>query len=229
MEDHVDYPLVSAIMLAGRASTQDIISAIANFKQQTYPYKELIIVNNAKTQFDAAALNIQATRDVFLVDTPFHLSTGMARNYGIAAANGRIIAQHDHNYWYAPNRLESQIATMANNEAQIVVLTSTLSYSFGSGRASYHKNDKEAILNTMVCVRPAGIDYPNIDKQEELGFIERMQQAGARLISMSAPELACYLYLTDRDRITKPVKCELSNDHFKLIKKILKDRNKIHI
>lgn len=217
-----DYPLVSAIMLAGRTSLPDVLSAIDCFRKQTYPYKELIIVNNAKTQFDAASLNIQAEKDVFLVDTPFHLATGMARNYGIAAANGRILAQFDPNYWYAPNRLESQVATLAGNEAQIIVLASTLAYSFGSGRATYNQNDKQAVLSTMLCVRPSGIDYPNVDRQEELGFLERMQQAGARLISMPAPELGCHLYLTDRDRITKPINCGLSSEHFKLIKKIVK-------
>lgn len=222
-DESTSWPLVSAIMLAGRTTKADILSAIRCFRDQTYPYKELIIVNNAPTQFDAVSLNIQAERDIFMVDTPFHLSTGMARNYGIAAANGRILAQFDPDHWFAPNRLESQIATMAENGSQVSVLTSTLSYSFGSGRATYLQNDKQVVLNTIVFVRPHSIDYPNIDKQEELGFLEKLQKVGIQILSMSAPELACKLYLTDGERIKKPVNCGLSPEHFKLIKKIVKN------
>ena len=75
-----EYPLISAIMLAGRVQLEDILTCIECFKAQTYPYKELIIVNNTKTQYEAATLELQAEKDVFIVDTPTELSAGMARS-----------------------------------------------------------------------------------------------------------------------------------------------------
>jgi hypothetical protein len=209
-------------MLAGRTPLHDVLAAIDNFRHQTYPYKELIIVNNARSQLAASELNIQASRDVFMVDTPFYLSTGIARNYGIAAANGQILAQWDPEFWFAPNRIEAQVATMAQDEAQVVVLAETMSYSFGSGRASYWTNDKRAVLNTMLFVRPTGIDYPNIEKQEELGMLERLQKAGGRVISMPSPELACRLSLTDGERVLTPVNSGLTSPHLKVLKSILR-------
>ncbi len=217
-----EYPLVSAIMLAGRTSIEDVLIAIDCFKAQTYPYKELIIVNNAKTQFDAAALNIKADREIFLADTPLQYFAGMARNYGIAAANGQILAQFDPDFWYAPNRIEAQVATLAENRAQVAILNSTLCYSFMSGRASYMTNERQAILNTMVCIRPPNIDYPNINKQEELGFLEKMIKAEMSVISLPAPNLACKLFLTNGERTYKPINNGLSKDDFKLVKKIAK-------
>ncbi len=223
MDTEEDFPLVSAILLAGRASITDTLKAIHCFTQQTYKQKELIIVNNAKNHFDATALNIQAQKDIFLIDTPYPLSAGMARNYGISAANGQILAQFDPDYWYAPNRIESQIATIAANEVHVAILSETLAYSYISGRASYQTNDRKAILNTMVFVRPSNIDYPNTEKQEELGLLLKMQEAGMQIISMPSPELACKIYPSNES--PKPQNCGLLSSHFKIIKKMIKQRS----
>ncbi len=228
MADQDPYPLVSCVLLAGRISKQDLHAAIDCFKAQTYPYKELVIVNNAPSQFAASELNIKAEKDVVLIDTPLQLFAGMARNYGIATANGQIIAQFDADYWHAPNRLETQILSLAENEAHISILNHTLNYSTISGRASYNENDKKAILGTMVFIRPDKIDYPNIDKQEELGLLERMIQANMKIISSNNPELACKLCLTKLERTYKPVNCGLSKDHFKLVKRIVKNQSNHH-
>lgn len=219
-----EFPLVSAIMLAGRTALPDVLAAINCFQAQTYPYKELIIVNNAKNQFDAAALNIQAQRNVALIDTPYPFFAGMARNFGISTANGRILAQFDPDYWYAPNRLEAQIATIASEQATVSVLASTLQYSFVSGRASYQQNDRNAILGTMVFVRPQNIDHPNLDKQEELGLLEKLQNAGGKVVSLPTPELACKWCYTSGDRAKKAQNVNLTKPHFEVVKKILKTR-----
>jgi glycosyltransferase involved in cell wall biosynthesis len=215
-----EYPLVSAILLAGQTPFSAIKATIACFQAQTYPYKELIIVNNAPTHFKAVSLNLTAERDIFLIDTPMELSAGMARNYGIAAANGQILAQFDSDFWHAPTRLESQIATLATNEAQVVVLATTLSHSFISGRSSYHTNPKNAILNTMVFLRPTQIDYPNVEKHEELGLLNKLQHIGYSTISMPVPDLACKLYHSSTS--SKPYNDGVSSEQFKLIKKIVK-------
>ncbi len=219
-----EFPLVSAIMLAGRTALSDILAAIACFQAQTYPHKELVIVNNAKNQFDAAALNIQAQRNVALIDTPYPFFAGMARNFGISAANGRILAQFDPDYWYAPHRLETQIAMLAKEEAAVVVLASTLQYSNVSGRASYQQNDRNAILGTMVFIRPQNLDYPNIDKQEELGLLQKFQDGGAKVVAMPTPELACKMCYTAGKRVLKPQNAGLTKAHYEMVKKLLRAR-----
>lgn len=222
-----EYPLVSAIMLAGQCPLEDVLAGIRCFKAQTYPYKELIIINNTKTQFDASALNIHAQKDIFIVDTPIGLAAGMARNYGISAANGQILAQFDADYYFSPKRLEAQIATLAQNEAHVSVLTETLQYSFVSGRVSYNRNDRQAILGTMVLIRPRDLDYPNVNKNEEKGFLEKLIKAELKVISIPKADLACKLCLTKHERIfTICNPNDLSNPHLKLVKQMLKDRGK---
>lgn len=218
-----NYPLVSAIMLAGRHKADDIVSCVDCFSNQTYPYKELIIVNNAKNQFQASELNIEATRDVFLIDTPYKLSAGLARNYGISAANGRILAQFDADYWHHPQRLELQIAALASEEAHISVLAKTMEYSYYSGIAKYQINEKNAILNTMVFTRPADIDYPNSEKGEELGILNKLIQTGRKVVSLDQSSLACKLYFHgDNTEIRND---GLSKADSKVLQKLLKNRH----
>lgn len=222
MEEQIDYPLVSCIMLAGRCPIDDVLVAIKCFQAQTYPYKELIIINNAKTQFEASNLNIGAQKDVFIVDTPAGLTAGMARNYGIAAANGQILAQFDADYYHSPIRLEAQIATLAKNEAHVSIFAETLQYSFISGRASYYQNDHKAILGTMVLVRPQNIDYPNVDKNEEKGFLDKLIKAGLKTISIDKTDIVCKLCLTKYERIYKISGHDgVSINHVKCIRHIL--------
>ncbi len=219
-QENLEWPLVSAIMLAGKMPLAAIKNAVTCFRAQTYPYKELIIVNNAPTQFEASALNLRAERDVMVVDTATHYSAGMARNYGISTANGRILAQFDADYWHAPDRLESQVATLAQNGANVVVLTQTFRYSFISGRASLLTNTRNAILGTMLFVRPQGLDYPNANKQEELGLLEKFQQAQGKVISMPTPHLMCKLCGTPGK--VKPTNIDLPKESFVMLRKALR-------
>lgn len=216
-----EYPLVSALMIVRRPRVKRLLRAIDCFKAQTYPYKELIIINNARTQFEASELNIEAQSDVFMVDTPSELVTGQARNYAISAANGQILAQFDMDCWHSPERLEAQIATMANNSAHICVLSKCLQYSFNSGRGSYWTNSKDAILNTMVFSRPANIDYPQVEKNEELGLLNRLLQAGLNVIAMDKPELVCKFHFSDSPTYSLETST-LSKGHEKVVKKAIK-------
>jgi glycosyltransferase involved in cell wall biosynthesis len=190
-----DFPLISAIMLVGRVHKNVIAGAVKCFKSQTYPNKELIIVNNARTQYEAAGLNIIAQDDVFIIDTPAQLSAGMARNYGIQAANGQILAQFDADYWHHPERLSTQVASLAINEAQICMLSSVAKHSFYTGNSGIYSNNKEVILGTMVFIRPREIDYNDQDKNEEFSILEKMIRNNHKPINISDSELCCKLFI----------------------------------
>ena len=196
--NETDYPLVSAIMLAGRTPLELVQAAIKSFVAQTYPYKELIIINNASSQYKAAELEISARKNVYLMDTPVELSAGMARNYGISAANGKIMAQYDPCFYHNPKRLESQIVSLVQHEADVSILTETLTYSFITNNAGRYSNALNAILGTMVFIRPAEIDYDDTVKNEEYSLLHKMKNRGAKLISMAAPELMLRWYYGSR-------------------------------
>lgn len=215
-----DIPLVSAIMLAGRQPIFNVLKAVECFKAQSYPHKELIIVNNANNQYEAASFNVAASDNVFIIDTPTKLHAGMARNYGIRAANGQILAQFDADYWHDPERLSTQIAIMAENQAHVCMLANTLKYSFYSGNASICQNKKQVVLATMVFIRPKDIDYPDIDKNEEFGILEKMLRNEYSSIAINNTELCCKLFMADK-KILKPFNNGLNKSQFSTIKKII--------
>lgn len=216
-----EYPLISSIMIVQKPDLTKLDLAINNFTDQTYPYKELIIVNNSNTQLEASEITIKARKNVFLLDTPNKCSAGQARNYGISACNGQILAQFDMDCWHDPKRLEIQVATMAENGAHICMLSKALSYSFNSGRASYWENEKKAILNTMVFARPSQIDYPDYFKNEEFGILNKMTQSNMGAISIEKPELVCKLHFSN-DPITSIAITEINEEHSDIINKIIK-------
>lgn len=219
-----EYPLVSCIMLVGQVLTPDILRCVDCFRTQTYPHKELIIVNNAKDQhlgyMSPEILDLPASDDIIIINTPYELSAGAARNVGVESASGQIMAQFDTNYWYSPNRLSAQIATMANEKAHICVLARTLQYSYISGRASIFQNRQNAILGTMIWIGDGQIEYPNLSHGEEYGILRRMLQQGMQPIAIDKPELCCKLVLTSQERQFVPNNIDLTAEQFAIITSI---------
>lgn len=220
-----EYPLVSAIMLAGHLPAQDIVAGVRCFLQQTYPYKELIVVNNAMTQFEAGAFNLRAERNVFLIDTPAYVTAGMARNFGINAANGRILAQFDADHWFDKDRLALQVAALGEHQVQASMLSSSMSYSYATGRASHAIQPQGFVPHSLVFLRPEGIDYPDAIKAEEIGLIDRLHAAGWRFATIDRPTMACKLRFTRGEQITKPTGI-LPKAELQAIRGLLKQRAK---
>lgn len=184
-----EYPLISAIMLVCHKDHKYVHRAIKCFEDQNYPYKELLIVNNCDTQLQASELSLDARPNVYMLDTPLKLTAGMAKNYGLSACNGQIIAQFDCDCYHAPDRLLKQAIALFENNASICVLTKCLKYSYISGQAGYWSNDQNAILNSMMYIRPKNIDYENLDKQEEKSLMQRMLSNNLNAVSLLMPEL----------------------------------------
>lgn len=215
----MDIPLISAISI-----TQDtnINSTIECFKKQTYPNKELIIVNNSKNQLEASKFNIKAEKFVFIIDTPSKLTAGMARNYGVSAANGQIIAQFDTDTWHHPARLASQAAMLG--ESQLVLLSKYLSYSYVSGRVGFYRNPSDVVLNSMVYWRMKGVDFPNQEKHEEAIFVSRLMESGYKADILDNPELCCKIYRCGVD-VRKPV-YPVDFGYKKIIKSVIRDTSR---
>ncbi len=183
-------PLVSAIMLAGQSTIRDVLGCIEDFKSQTYKNKELIIVNNAKSQFAASELNIATQKSVFLVDTPTHFNAGTARNYGASIAKGEIIIQFDPDFWHARRRIEIQVANIFKQSAHASMLNSTYNYSFWSNTVRKSANAMNIAPNTLAYLKQPNLQYPDINKNEELGLLQNLRQMSGKIITVNMPELA---------------------------------------
>ena len=215
-----DYPLVSCITLAGNHSITEIRKTIEQFNNQTYPYKELIVVNNCKTQSAASDLVLEASPNVFIIDTPKYFGAGMARNYGIMSANGQILAQFDINYWHSPDRIQSQVSALTTG-AHICLLSSIITFSGYSNTARLFKNNRAAVLNTMVFIRPKDIDYDDVESNEESSIMQKMMNQGFKPIALDAPELCCKIEIPDNYKAKKLTFEDLTKKQTALIKSIV--------
>ena len=194
-----EYPLISAIMLAGDNQQKDIDNAVECFKNQSYPNKELILVDDKLQHISDPGDN-----EVKLATPEAKLSSGMARNYALSLINGHIIVQFEPYYWYAANRITAQFAGMLKEESHICVLSSVVQYSVVSGAARLVTNRQNIILDTMMFVRSL-IVYQDIEFGVELAILKQMISAGMKAITLNSPELCCRLCLTKHGRTSEVV------------------------
>lgn len=203
-----ELPLVSAIMLTGRMPQWQVQLAVNCFANQTYPNKELIIINNAESQLQASALDLvlpvlEGRAIAHIVDTEQLMSAGMCRNYGISAASGNILVQFDAHCWHSPYRIAEQLESLSKHESHMCMLTHALEYSYGSGLATYWSNRKRFLPNTMMTMRPKDDDYADVDKAEELSLLGKLIKSGYRPIALERPQLVCRMHYSAHQQIKR--------------------------
>jgi len=98
-----------------------VAQAIAYFRRQDYPARELVIVHHddADLPQGAAAPGIRIVR-------PRQTSIGGMRNAAVEAARGDIIAHWDDDDWHGPRRLGRQAAPIVKGIADLTGLNDTL-------------------------------------------------------------------------------------------------------
>ena len=103
-------PLVS-VVLATRERPRFLPLALAGYRQQTYPHRELIVVDDGE-QFPVAEAEVSAAGGRLLRVAP-GTPLGSKLNTGIAAARGHLIQKMDDDDWYAPGFLAAMVAALA--------------------------------------------------------------------------------------------------------------------
>ena len=113
--------------------------AIALFRRQTYPNRELIIVDDGADAIadlipDEATLRGEGAA-IRYVRLDGRRTLGQKRNFGVEAAQGPIIAHWDDTAWCAPWRLSYQLGALVQREADGCGLDSLLQYDPPAGAA----------------------------------------------------------------------------------------------
>jgi glycosyltransferase involved in cell wall biosynthesis len=114
----MDLPFVSMI-LTTRDRPGLLPVAIACYRQQTYPHKELIVVDDGERfPVDADALRAVGGRLVRVApDTPL----GVKLNRGIEAARGPLCQKMDDDDWYAPGFLASMVLALMEHRREVCI------------------------------------------------------------------------------------------------------------
>lgn len=118
---NTSWHLVSIIMAAFN-SERTIGQAIESVQSQTYPYWELIVVDDSSSDHTASIVREFADRDprIRLFSNPQNLGASYARKYGLQQAQGAWIAILDSDDIWASEKLEKQIALQQRTGAELL-------------------------------------------------------------------------------------------------------------
>lgn len=193
-----NYPLISCICIS-QNRPQQLLRAIVNFEQQSYPNKELVV------SYPSHDLDTKKLMDRILKISHLKIvilcresdgSLGRIRNQAVAAAHGSYICTWDDDDWYHPERLKHQMALLQNSKLiyQACVLREII---------LYDRNHKTAFLSaaynwsgTLLCKKDLVVQYPYQDtnRLEDSPLIEHLETQKLLLPIKGSYYLYVYIY-----------------------------------
>lgn len=108
--------LVSVIVPAYNAE-KTIGTALRGLVQQSWPFLEVIVVDDASTDGTVAVVEkwVQQDARIRLLKQPTNQGAYITRNVGLNQSNGDYITVHDSDDWSHPQKIEQQILPLLEN------------------------------------------------------------------------------------------------------------------
>jgi UDP:flavonoid glycosyltransferase YjiC (YdhE family)/GT2 family glycosyltransferase len=184
-------PRISCLMVThGRAHLA--LRAIHCFRTQTYPNRELIIVDDDPDDRLARALpDINDPRIVHIRLPDEGRTLGDLRNVAVQHASGTFIAQWDDDDLSDPERLAIQMAAINTFHAEACMLQRhTL---WWPERRRMAVSNRRAWEGSLLCARARLPRYPDLPKGEDTPVVEQIVRT-ARVALLDAPQLYTYVF-----------------------------------
>lgn len=185
-----DLPLVSAMMVTKNRSELAKCS-VRCFLNQTYPTKELVIIDDGDD--DRLAIFVQELNDpqvrIFRLP-PEGKSLGELRNLAKLQARGEFVAQWDDDDLSDPQRLAMQMAAILLHQVDACLLQRHMVW--------YPHQQRLAISSfrqwesSFICRKNKVADYPDLRKGEDTPVIEQI--TAGRYLWLDYPELYIYTF-----------------------------------
>lgn len=174
----MNYPLVSMVMITGKAVERQpfAIAAMRSYCQQTWPNKELVIINDGAEPLCKSTETEILTCPVREFMVPKQPTLGDLRNIGLEVARGDWIMQADDDDWSHPFRLERQMHHAKPGLA--LVLAYQIRYSFPRNSAYVYMNKRDGIAGTILHPRTK-LRYESLERSEDSIFLRAMQKPRA--------------------------------------------------
>ena len=181
-------PSVSVLMPTMRP--ENVVQCLDNFKKQTYPEKELILILNNAT-FDLESIREQ-TDDVPNVQV-LHIegptSLGDCLNRGIAASSGDYVAKMDDDDYYGERYLSDSVLAARFSDAEVVGKGSFFMYFEDTDTTALAEVAREHTFThfvtggTMFIRSDVARRFPfdAISLREDTNFLHAVAQAGCRI------------------------------------------------
>ena len=180
-------------MVTGLPGRQALASAaIRSFQSQTYPNKELVIINDGNPV--PGELLDSRIREVLVPGQP-KLALGTLRNIGLQQARGDWIMQWDDDDYYHQERIAAQMRARRGDNC--VLLRSQMRFSFLSNAAfvfNWRYRSVPGIPGSILHPRRPELAYRAEGRAEDEHFIQDYFDRGTIVIENGANRLA-HIYL----------------------------------
>lgn len=192
-------PLVSCIMPTYNRRAF-IGLALSCFREQTYPNRELIVVDDGT---DPVADLVRGDPQIRYFRVPARLPIGAKRNRACAEARGEFVAHWDDDDWYGADRLERQLAPLLAGRADITGLENRFVLQVPDGRfwtmdprlhrSMFVGDVHGGTLAYRRRIWTAGIRYPEVDLAEDAALLRQATASGHRLLKLE--NLGSFVYM----------------------------------
>ncbi len=182
-------PLVSCLMVS-RGRLSPARHAIECFRNQTYPLRELVVLDDNPASELAgylADLDDPKIRHIRIPDIKTRL--GSLRNRARAEARGELVCQWDDDDLYDARRLAWQVEALLTSRAQACFLHRWTLWWPQERRIAV--SGHRVWEGSMLAWRAAVPDYPDQRRGEDSVVADRVLASGCAVL-MDAPELYCY-------------------------------------
>ena len=170
-------PLVSCVMPT-RDRLPFAAQAARYFLRQDYPHRELVVVDTGQTPVQLPAdPRIRVVRPASR-----SITLGAARNAGVAAARGELIAHWDDDDWIGPHRLSLQVDSLEHSRVAACGLRTLLYYRPVKGDAWRYRplrTDAPFLAGGTLCYRRSAWEaqpFPDIDVGEDGAFVAGLSE-----------------------------------------------------
>ena len=130
IRSHSKLPLISCLLVTAGGRFEYFKRSVACYKDQTYPNRELVIVNEGPKKYqDRIAEHVADMDDVKLIFLDGFYTLGALRNISMSACNGDIWVQWDDDDFNIPERISTQYSFLSrNSKTKVCYLADQLHY-----------------------------------------------------------------------------------------------------
>jgi glycosyltransferase involved in cell wall biosynthesis len=192
-------PLVSALMVT-RDRPEFALQSVQYFLRQSYPQRELIIVEDG-----VPSLKDRLPRDprITLVSTGLRRTIGAMRNQSCYLARGEVLVLWDDDDWHGPDRLATQVQPLLDGRTDITGLTDLEWLELDSWRCWQLDRplQERMLLNRVYAgtlafhrrVWDRGTGFANRSLAEDAGFLRQALERGARFQHLGGQGIYVYV------------------------------------
>lgn len=145
-----ELPLVSCVMPTYNRR-KFVAHAIRYFQRQSYPNKELIIVDDGS---DCVENLIPKNQPIKYIRLEGKITLGEKLNIACSKSSGSLIANWDDDDWYSPGRLTYQVNELKKNNTKVCGINNLLYYDLNNNRAyqyKYPEDQRTWLLGSSLC------------------------------------------------------------------------------